>query len=930
MAITGIDNSYLLALWGQSSTNVSLTGLAASSTTPAATPAKKVAPTAPWTQTTTPDQASAAVKSVLAGNGFIDEDAAKLDLTGASDDYKKLFALYKGLSTLSDVASRMEAKGILNLEKARVTTAFEKGMAEVQAYIQSAEFEQLRLKQGEAASLTKSTVAVPKDITSYQTPPLTSSTAEEVAAFQGDVSFYIKIKRVGVEHDIAVDLSDMGSQPRTLGNVINFINAKLADEGVATRLATVRIPGVPRTTTVGGKSVSLGTGPDQWAMNVKIGTSETVTFGATATAPAIYVAQAVGDPDPDHKASTADGRVEQQFLKFQTDDAAVPPPLQGAGEANWVEGRVFAETLGPEVKTVHATQVGPDGAVYMLADITGKTDGQDIKGEQDVALLKYDSAGKLIYARTLGAAGSATGLGLAVSATGEIAVAGSLTGGLSGATDGALNSGTLEMYAANTDSFVTLYNGDGEEQWTQRRGARKNDEASQVAFGADGAVYVTGRTQSALPGTEAIGDWDSYIEGFKADAAGKVQTLFSQTFGTAGSDRPEGLVVDGTSLVTASIEDGHAILRRFDISGGAPVLTATRDIGDLQNGDIAGLAIDGGRIVLAGSTTNASLSAGAVSRAHAGGMDAFALSLSANLAPAASDRLAYYGGEGEDRATSLAVSGGKVFIGGMAGTDLPDQDPMGKKDAFLANLNLTSGAVDWSRRFSGKDGFAAPTAIAVDPGGASVLDRLGLPKGTIDVSDSQRITAQSSVRAGDTFTVRSGDGAWKTVTLEEKDTLDTLAQKIRRAAGYQAKVTITTSNGAKQLQIAPLNDRMILEIGPGQGDKNALEMLGIPEGVLRNTRLVDGKAVPTDGKAKLYGLGLPSDLNLSSTEQIKHTLAEIAAAMGVLRTAYKDMTSTSSEPTLEERIQAQGGKAPAYLTNQIANYQAALSRLTGG
>jgi hypothetical protein len=668
-------------------------------------------------------------------------------------------------------------------------------------------------------------------------------------------------------------------------------------------------------------------------MKIKVGTSEAITFGAPVKAPAVYMAQAVGDPDPDNKVATADGRVEQQFLKFQVDGTSVPAPLQAVGEANWVDGRVFAETLGPEVKTVHATQMGPDGSVYMLADITGKTGTQDIKGEQDVALLKYDSAGKLVYSRTLGAAGSATGLALAISATGEIAVAGSLTGDLSGASEGALNSGATGTYAANTDSFVTLYNADGEEQWTQRRGARKNDEASHVAFGADGAVYVAGRTQSALPGAggDALGDWDSYVEGFKADAAGKVQTLFSQTFGTAGSDRPEGLVVDGNSLVTASIEDGHAVLRRFDISGGAPVLTATRDIGDLQGGEIAGLAIDGGQVVLAGSTTNAALSAGQVTRGHAGGMDAFALTMSASLTPGAGDKLAYYGGSGEDRATSLAVTAGKVWLGGIAGTDLPDQDPVGKQDGFLASLNVGAGTVDWSRRFSGKDGFAGPTAIAVDPGGASVLDRLGLPSGTLDLSDSQRVTAQSSVRAGDQFTMRSGEGAWKTVTFEEKDTLDTLAQKIRRASGYQAKVTITTVNGMRQLQIAPLNDRMVLEIGPGKGDKNALEMLGIPEGVLRNTKMVDGKNLPTDGKAKLYGLGLPSNLNLSSPEQIKHTLAEIASAMGVLRTAYKDMSATNSEPTLEERIRAQGGsQPPAYLTNQIANYQAALNRLTGG
>ena len=41
---------------------------------------------------------------------FIDEDAARLDLPRASSDYKKLFALYNGLNTLSQLAETAKAK----------------------------------------------------------------------------------------------------------------------------------------------------------------------------------------------------------------------------------------------------------------------------------------------------------------------------------------------------------------------------------------------------------------------------------------------------------------------------------------------------------------------------------------------------------------------------------------------------------------------------------------------------------------------------------------------------------------------------------------------------------------------------------------------------------------------------------------------------
>jgi hypothetical protein len=896
MALTPFNSSYLLGLYG-----IDTSGLSGVQAPPTA--AKKVAPTAPWTKLPTPADASAAVKAALSGRKYIDENASQLDLPGASADYRKMFALYQGLSTLADVAHRMESKGLTSLDKTQIKTAFARGMAEIQAYIDKVQFDQIRLTQGETAESVKSKLGAPKSKTEYVTEPLTSSTSEPVPAFEGAVNFTISVKRLSTTHQVAIDLDEMGAQPRTIGNVINFINGKLEAEGLETRIQTQRIPGETRSVTVGGKSVPLPPGPDQWALKVKVGTSETVSFDAPA-ANAVYVAQTVGNPDPDGKPSTNDAVLQRQLLKFQTDTSTVPAPAQGAGEANWVDGRVFAQTLGPEVANVRSSKVGPDGSVYMLADVKAATSGQEIKGEQDVALLKYDSAGKLIYARTLGAASSATGLALAVSADGQVAVAGAVTGDLGGATNGPLNSAPG---SGLSDSFVTLYDADGQELWTQRRGARLEDEASQLAFGADGTVYVGGRARSSMPNAGSVGGWDSYVQAFKADSTGKVQTLFTQGFGTAGSDKPAGLVVDGNALVTASIEDGRAVLRRFDLTSGTPTLTATRDLGDLMGGDIAGLALDGGQVVLAGTTANAALSAGVVSRAHAGGTDAFAVRLNASLAPATADRIAYYGGAGDDRAASLAVAGGQVWIGGSAGADLPGEEPMGTKDGFLARLDVATGAVEWSQRFTGKDGYATPTAIAVDPAGASVLDRLGLPKGELQLSDSARVTALSALRPGDQFTVQAGLGRTNTITIEDKDTLDTLAQKIRRAAGFQAKVSIVTADGMRQLKIEPNNPRMVIEIGAGKLDKNALEMLGIPEGVVRATRVVDGVTKPGDGKAKIYGLGLPGDLNLLNPEQVRHARAELTTAMGVIRTAYKDLVAAATPKSAASQIAAQGG-----------------------
>jgi hypothetical protein len=921
--VTSIDNNVLLGYY-QSRAGLTTGGSSLSSFGAR----KKTAPTAPWNQTSTTVDPRVTVKNALLGRKFVDENASKLDLPGASTDYRKLFALYSGLSTLMGVAEQAGAKTVTDSDRARIDRAFARGLAEITDYIADVDLEQARVIQGTASTSAKTKLGVPRNKTEYVTPPLVSgASTNEVPAFVGNVQFSIAVKKSGTTVNVPIDLAGMGGQTRSLVNVAAFMNQQLQAAGVDARVASQRIAGGPKYAKVDGKDVKIGTNPDQFALKFNVATGEALSFSAPATAGAVYMAQDVGNPDPDGKAATKDSTAASQFLKFQTDNAAVPAPLQKPGEPNWVDGRVFAQTLGPEVKTVRDTKVAADGSVYMLADVTAKTAGQELKGDQDVALLKYDAAGKLIFARTLGASDEASGLGLALSSDGKIAVAGSVKGGLGGAVEGPINS--TGTYEGQADSFVTVYDPDGQELWTQRRGARQADEANEVAFGADGTVYLQGRTSSGMPGSSGAGGSDTYLQAFKADALGKIQSVFTSTIGTAGSDKPAGMVVDGTSVVLASVEDGRGVLRRYDVSGGSPVLTSTRDLGDLQGGSITGLALDGGELVVAGSTGNSSLSGLSVTRAHAGGSDAFAARLNADLS--AGGQVAYYGGAGDDRATSLAVSGGQVWIGGAAGTDLPNGlNPVGVKDGFLARLDVAAGTIDWARRFTGKDGRAAPTAIAVDTTGASVLDRIGLPKGEMDLADSTRLTAHSSLRTGDAFTLKVGSRT-QTITIDAAETLDTLATKLRRASGFQAKVTISTVEGMRSLRIEPNNDRTVIEFGAGKTDRDALAMLGISEGVVRKTKTVDGKTTPADGKEMLYGLGIEDALTLGSELDRAHTLAVLGKAMGIVRQIYKDLVQASL-PESERIAQAAAkavGPAPAYLTNQIANYQAALARLGG-
>lgn len=929
----GFDSNVLLSYYqsksglGAGASGLSGTGLAGN--TPKA-------PTAPWSSLSKAPKVDELMKSVLMGRKFVNEDATQLDVKGASDDYRQLFTMHEGLATLEALAKRADEKGVTAAELKKIQAAFERGSAEVSAYIDQTKFDKLRLTHGDAADKAKMTVGVPKTTPRYVTAPLhAGGETEAVEAFQGDVKFDLSVKQSNnVTGTVSFDLAEMGATPRTMSNVVKYMNDKLATTSYTTRFAVERIKGEDKTATVNGKVVTVAKAKDQFALKIQGDSTEKLTFSAPVTTPAVYLTQTAGDPNPDGKVATDDGVLQQEFLKFETGTTA--DAVRRPNDVNWVEGRVFGAVMPKGVEAVRSQMSGPDGSIYMLADVNEPIDGQTIKGAGDVALLKFDSAGKLVYTRTLGASNDATGLALNVSADGKVAIAGSVTGGMAAslttvkaAGTGSLSTGVYRNEdgddPAIADSFVTVFDDKGQELWTHRQGGRAEDEASSVGFGADGSVYVAGRTKGAMPTASASGSWDGYLRTF--DVAGKLKS--TTQFGTGGDDKMGGLVVDGTNVVVATIEGGEAKLRRFDVSNiSQPGLTSTRNLGSLGGGTLAGIAMDGGNIVLAGST-GADLGIGTTTRAAGGSVDAFAMRIASDLSASGVDAVAYYGGAGDDRATAMTVAGGKVWLTGTTKTALPGMpDAAGKADGFAVELDIGTGAVGWSQRFTGKDGFAAPTSISVDTSGSSVLDRLGLPKGFMDYTDSTRITAATSARAGDSFQIRTRPGARPvTITIDEVDTLETLVKKVQRATGFTVKVDISTDGDTRKLQIRAKNSRSSLEILGGKGGLDALESLGLHEGFVRSTTMEDGKIVPADGGAPIYGLKLARDMSVASKADIKATLDELTQATAVIRTAYRDLQAGMDPQAAKKKVT---GEAPAYLTAQIANYQAALNRLTGG
>lgn len=947
-------------------------------------------PTAPWNASDATSQDSALFQQVMQGQAFIKPSRVTSDALNADPDYNKLFALYQGLDALQQIATAAQATNVSPYQMTQYQQRFAEGLSEVQNYISGTTYSHVQLTPGTLTTDLKNTVGTARTNSTYVAQNIqTGSTSTAVAAFQGDVQFTITAQKTGTKNPINVniDLSNMGNTTRSMSNVVSYINGQLKAAGLSTRFAVNMTPATPVTSTVNGTTTTIDPGQPSYGLQINGVPYETLTLSAPSTADSVYVTQATGDPTKTPTSSsssssssstsssstssttaTAETDVTSQLVKFQTTDnatgSALAPTKSQVGDTYWVAGEAVQSKLDSAVVDVNkgnttaentvsdtiATATGSDGSVYMLSNVNGTLkDGETIKGTQDVALTKYDSAGNVVYTRLLGASDTASGYALAVSNDGKVAITGTVTGALN------VNNATttLNQYglpvktgiAASTaslsgsdpttpDTFVTVYDSSGNESWTQRLTASATDQPTTIAFGSNDSVYVGGKTKSTMPGatTSSQGGYDAYVVGF----SGTGQKLFTQQSGTANDDSTAQIAVSGNTMYVASLQNNEIMLNSYDISSGKPVQTGSRDLGGIGGGNISGISIYNGQVYLGGSSANANLigSTANVTKASSGGYDAFALSVSSNLSDTSSDTVAYYGGSGSEQNAQVAFSGGNAWIAGQTTGDIAGTTKIGKQDGYLAELNVSTGQVLSQTRNSGTDGMVTTTSIAVASGASSVLDRLGLPQGTIMQTDSNLITANSSVRAGDKFyMVDPSSGAKQTITIDPGETMATLAKKIQRASSYQLNVTVSKVIGQQQdqLDIQPSNSSSSMEFLSGPAGQDALAGLGLSPGIVSDaaTAKMDSSSVNYTTSQKLMALDFNSSLNLNSKQNIADALTSLKQTITKVQNVYTYLRFGDPKASTSSNANNSSGTVPAYLTNQIANYKAALLRLTG-
>jgi hypothetical protein len=115
-------------------------------------------------------------------------------------------------------------------------------------------------------------------------------------------------------------------------------------------------------------------------------------------------------------------------------------------------------------------------------------------GNYDIFLVKYDSVGNPIWAKSAGGAGLDHGTALTTNATGDVYLTGRFG-------SSALTFGTATITntsSSGNDVYLTKYSASGLVNWARVAGGTGNDDPSSIAVDATGKIYVAGGSSAAF------------------------------------------------------------------------------------------------------------------------------------------------------------------------------------------------------------------------------------------------------------------------------------------------------------------------------------------------------------------------------------------------------------------------------------------------
>ena len=915
---SGSLDSLLLGYY-QAQQAASPSAVAASNTLSAAAQQKTTATSndnPPW-NTPTPIT-SAQTAKVMSTTNFLDTSNVPLTAGATTDakteqDNQKLFSIYSAVNSLSYLAQLAQSNTATSGQLAGLNARFQTGLRQVQQYLSSTNFNNYNLDSAVPAASATSTATIGLGGFTYNTQTLVANSGinNALPGVSASDSFTIAVKKGGTTTNVAIDLSQV-SGPLTLGNIVSYVNSQLSADGFSTRF---------QKTQKGGTTTSDATAT--YGLQITPGANETISLSAAST-PALYM---VGNSGNASEVNTTSGTGTNAQVNTTVADQS--GRLTKIGDLSATPAAIVSsnQDASTGTTTAQATAVDGSGNIYVLGNATGNFGSQINQGSQDVYLTKYDSAGNVVWQNLVGSAGTASGAGLALDPAGGVVITGSSTADLTASS----------VTNGNNDSFVASYDANGNQTWIKQIQTLATNQSNAVSVDASGNIYIGGAVSGGVigAGQTSQGGGDAYLAKF--DAKGNL--LAENQFGTSGADQVSATATasDG-SLYVASMQNGQAVVAKYaggDITS-APVWTQT--LGALSSGGgIGGLSVSGNQVYISGTTSNTNLTAGgqaSIAAASTGGTDAFVFNLTDNGSSSTANHVSYVGTAGSDQGGAMTIGAdGTVYLAGTtSGTFVGQQRSVANvTNAFATAIN-TNGSIAWTQQYGGASGRSTGAALAVDPNGASVLDALGLPRGTINLNQSVNLANQTTLRPGDTFQIKIDGVAPRTttITIDKGETLTSLTTKINAQLGSVGKAAVNYTGSAEGLKIT-VNAGQSIDLISGSSDFDALSRLGFTAGTL--SAPATGSKTATSSTTSTtttptYGLGLTGGISGATMDISTKTGADLARSqlLSVLSNLQKTY-QTSNTPAATATVGNTTGTASASSASQLSSYSMALSLL---
>lgn len=166
------------------------------------------------------------------------------------------------------------------------------------------------------------------------------------------------------------------------------------------------------------------------------------------------------------------------------------------------------------------------GNIFLAGQVAGALPGQEGLGSNDAFLRAYDKNGEELWTRQFGTEGGDIAAAVSVNADGEIFVVG--------------ESNVTRALQQIIFPFIRKFDGTGSLVWAQQIPTRGFARATASAVDNRGNLYVAGWVSGTVSGQQQAGKTDSFISKFDGDG----QELWTRQFGTVLEDRALGVGVD--------------------------------------------------------------------------------------------------------------------------------------------------------------------------------------------------------------------------------------------------------------------------------------------------------------------------------------------------------------------------------------------------